>query len=142
MIRPATITDPTFSPYIPSVESRIEAVESGLTNVAKYTSNANGEAWQFESGLMICKKTVTQAVAWTAWGTLYESDSIDFGSFPVAFTAIPVVNISVNNSGTSGISTGATGVTSTSAGSGKVVRPTDPGSQAVTVGIVAVGRWK
>lgn len=39
MIRPATITDPTFAPYIPSVESRIEAVESGLTNkvdVRKY----------------------------------------------------------------------------------------------------------
>lgn len=33
MIRPASITDPTFAPYIPSVESRIEAVESGLTNV-------------------------------------------------------------------------------------------------------------
>ena len=33
MIRPAFITDSTFAPYIPSVESRIEAVESGLTNV-------------------------------------------------------------------------------------------------------------
>lgn len=33
MIRPATITDPTFAPYIPSVESRIEVVESNLTNV-------------------------------------------------------------------------------------------------------------
>ena len=33
MIRPATITDATFAPYIPSVESRIEAVESGLANV-------------------------------------------------------------------------------------------------------------
>lgn len=32
MIRPATITDPTFAPYIPSVESRLEAVESGLNN--------------------------------------------------------------------------------------------------------------
>lgn len=31
MLRPATITDPTFAPYIPSVESRIEAVESNLT---------------------------------------------------------------------------------------------------------------
>ena len=35
MIRPATITDATFAPYIPSVESRIEAVESGLINVVK-----------------------------------------------------------------------------------------------------------
>lgn len=34
MIRPATVTDSTFAPYIPSVESRIEAVESGMTNIA------------------------------------------------------------------------------------------------------------
>jgi len=33
MIRPATITDPTFAPYIPSVDARLDAVESGLTNV-------------------------------------------------------------------------------------------------------------
>jgi hypothetical protein len=32
MIRPATITDPTFAPYIPSVDARLDAVESGLTN--------------------------------------------------------------------------------------------------------------
>lgn len=30
MIRPATITDPTFAPYIPSVETRLDAVESGV----------------------------------------------------------------------------------------------------------------
>jgi hypothetical protein len=32
MIRPATITDSTFAPYIPSVDARLDAVESGLTN--------------------------------------------------------------------------------------------------------------
>jgi len=37
MIRSATITDPTFAPYIPSVESRIEAVESGLTSLNTVT---------------------------------------------------------------------------------------------------------
>ena len=43
MIRPATITDPTYTPYIPSVESRIEAVESGITNLYNgyYRSNIN-----------------------------------------------------------------------------------------------------
>lgn len=38
MIRPATITDPTFAPYIPSVESRIEVVESRIINVRRVTS--------------------------------------------------------------------------------------------------------
>jgi hypothetical protein len=33
MIRPSFITDPTFAPYIPSVDARLEAVESGLDDV-------------------------------------------------------------------------------------------------------------
>ena len=43
MIRQATITDPTFAPYIPSVESRIEAVESAI-KVSRVTvsPDANG----------------------------------------------------------------------------------------------------
>lgn len=40
MLRPATITDPTFAPYIPSVDARLDAVESGLTNqTARSISN-------------------------------------------------------------------------------------------------------
>lgn len=38
MIRPATITDSTFAPYIPSVESRIEAIESGDYKVIAYVT--------------------------------------------------------------------------------------------------------
>lgn len=49
MIRPAFITDSTFAPYIPSVESRIEGLESGLTNLIKsdtvtLTTGINGHA--------------------------------------------------------------------------------------------------
>lgn len=33
MIRLASVSDPTFAPYIPSVNSRLQAVESGLTNI-------------------------------------------------------------------------------------------------------------
>lgn len=36
MIRYSWVDDSTFAPYIPSVESRIEAVESGKANVATY----------------------------------------------------------------------------------------------------------
>lgn len=39
MIRPSYITDNTYVPYIPSVESRIEAVESGVTNVNTQLNN-------------------------------------------------------------------------------------------------------
>jgi hypothetical protein len=33
MIRLASVSDTTFTPYIPSVDARLDAVESGLTNV-------------------------------------------------------------------------------------------------------------
>lgn len=44
MIRPATITDATFAPYIPSVESRIEAVEANqmIKTSETVTLNSNG----------------------------------------------------------------------------------------------------
>ena len=111
-------------------------------NIAKYTSNANGEAWQFASGLMICVKTVTQPVSWSAWGSLYESEFIDYGSFPINFISIPVVSVSLNDSLTAAMPVGAGSISVSSAGGGKVIRPNNPGNQPITVGIIAIGRWK
>ena len=44
MIRPATITDPTFAPYIPSVDARLDVVESKqmVKTSETVTLNANG----------------------------------------------------------------------------------------------------
>lgn len=57
MIRLASINDPTFAPYIPSVESRIEAVESGLTNLTT-KFKAEGSAtdlsiWANDNGVVV-----------------------------------------------------------------------------------------
>ena len=41
-----TTTDTTFAPYIPSVDSRIEAVESGLTDVNTTLENMPMKQWQ------------------------------------------------------------------------------------------------
>lgn len=46
MLRYATITDPTYAPYIPSVESRIEAVESGVTNINTTLENMPMKQWR------------------------------------------------------------------------------------------------
>lgn len=57
MIRPASITDPTFAPYIPSVESRLDAVESGVAGLTT-TYNVEGSAtdlslWANDNGVVV-----------------------------------------------------------------------------------------
>lgn len=64
MLRLATITDPTFAPYIPSVESRIEAVESGLIKITKesyenITVNAGSKKWVANVGLLTDNVVIT-----------------------------------------------------------------------------------
>lgn len=72
MIRPATITDPTFAPYIPSVESRIEAVESGVANI---NTELNGKRIRYDGG--------------TAWpGTSLEFTVSKGNDFAYHFVAI------------------------------------------------------
>lgn len=128
------------STYLTEVDGGgLNAINS---SIAKFISNANGEAWQFDSGLMICKKTVSQAVSWSAWGSLYESSIIDCGSFPINFISIPVVSVTLNNSNVAAWPTGVGSISVSSAGTGRVIRPNDPGTQTITVGIIAIGRWK
>lgn len=72
MIRDSRISDPTFAPYIPSVESRIEAVESDLANLVYKV----GDTINFNSGNGI---TVSGFLQKTANGisTLYAIIPID-----------------------------------------------------------------
>ena len=57
MIRLASETDPTFAPYIPSVDARLDAVESGLIKITKesyenITVNAGSKKWVANVGLL------------------------------------------------------------------------------------------
>ena len=54
MLRLASVSDPTYAPYIPSVESRIEAVESGLAGLTteinkELMKSADNRAWSGSS---------------------------------------------------------------------------------------------
>lgn len=59
MIRPAAITDPTFAPYIPSVESRIEAAESGISEL---NSNLTSKQDATDNSLQTTDKTVVGGI--------------------------------------------------------------------------------
>ena len=62
MIRDARITDPTFAPYIPSVESRIEALVSETTNTYDFSTpsgyNAGGRVISDKFGNMVILRFV------------------------------------------------------------------------------------
>lgn len=96
---------------------------------------------KFPSGIMICTKTVTASgVTFTAWGSWYESPLIALGDFPVAFTTVPIVTASLNNSGMA-CTIGGMNPTKTALGNTRVFRPNSV-TGSVTIGIIAIGTWK
>jgi hypothetical protein len=107
-------------------------------------TNSNGTYVKFASGLMICYKTVTQNISYSAWGTLYESSIITLGNFPYPFKTdtTPVVIVNLNNSSSSAMNGAIANITNSNAGTVRVIRPNNPGSTSATVGVVAVGVWK
>lgn len=115
-------------------------VSSLNSNLPIIGSNQNGNYFKFPSGLLICTKTVTASVTYTAWGTWYESNSIDLGNFALSFNEMPTVTASLNNSGQAAIM-GGVQPSKTGAGTAKVYRPNNSGG-SVSIGIIAVGTWK
>ena len=111
--------------------------------VARHISNANGDAWQFDSGLMICTKDVSQNMACTnAWGSIYEStNAVEFGNWAVAFTQTPIVSGNVANGTLACWIERFYEVSATSAGKGYVVRPTSATNE-VRIHIIGIGLWK
>ena len=125
-------------------ETIFDAVAGSVNGkVAKHITNANGEAWQFDSGLMICAKTVTETVACTqSWGQLYESTTtMDFGSWPVAFTGTPFVSGNVVDGSLASWLERFTDVSATLAGKSYIVRPTSA-TNPCNVHIIGIGFWK
>ena len=153
--RPASVSvtdgDPTLDWGTRSKVGTVQGTDLHVTmpanptaDITGYGSNANGSYWKFADGTLICAKTVTDSVTFSAWGSLYESTVISYGNWPVEFKSgtVPFVVVQLKNSGFAGFSTGAGSVTATSAGSGRIIRPNNPGQQNASVDLIAIGRWK
>lgn len=105
-----------------------------------YGSNSNGKYLKFTNGTLICWKQVqyNDSVNDTS-GALYASKNINLGSFPIAFTEVP--NIQVSSSAL-GIMTGARDATASSAGICNIYRTTSVSTLTCVVRVFAIGTWK
>lgn len=94
-------------------------------------------------GTMMQWGIVTRNVTYTAWANIYESSPITLGDFPIPFVGeVPIVQITLNNSGSACLGVGGCSPTLTGIGYTRTYRPNDPGTASVTVAWIAIGRWK
>ena len=108
-------------------------------------TNSNGTyIWFTVSKVLICYKTVTENVTYSAWGSLYESSIVNLGNFAHEFKAgtVPIVNINLNNSSSSALNGAIANITNTSAGTVRAIRPNNPGATSITFGLVAYGVYE
>jgi len=136
------MADTSFS--IGNIEGQVKALSDQMASVTGYGSNANGEYWKFPDGTLICAKSVAPTVTFSAWGSLYESSVIQYGSWAYAFKSgtVPFVTAMTKNSGAAAIVVGVGSITNESAGTGRVMRPNNPGDTALAIDVIGIGRWK
>lgn len=93
--------------------------------------------------MMICTKTVSANAACTnAWGSVYASTAkFSFGSWPVAFTEVPIVSANIVGGSLEVWLEQITSVSKTVAGESFLIRPTSA-TNTVTVNVVGFGMWK
>ena len=90
---------------------------------------------------MICAKTVGGGTnSWSSWQSLYESQTINLGNWPVEFTATPFAMAS-NVSATAGWVSYVKNVSKTSAGSTVVIRPNTT-QYTFDICVIGFGKWK
>ena len=116
-------------------------IKEYVDGVVESGSNENGNYIKYADGTMICYKSVTASVNFSAnWGGLYEG-KITLGSWAQVFLTSP--NVQVSNGGASGalIECYDPVPTPTSAGGLYLVRPTAYTTNVV-INVLAIGKWK
>ena len=99
---------------------------------------------KYSNGILICVKRVSfsNLPISSAWGNLYEySGSINLGNWPYAFAYTPATSITVQSQ--SGlIVEGHQSVSTSSAGTVWISRPTTSTDVSGCVSVIAIGKWK
>lgn len=128
-----------------SIETESGANLDTINNNLIYGSNANGVWWKLPNNLLIQAKTAvfTNVAFNKAWGNLYESALQDLGNFPIAFSHIPWISLSVGK-GSCFIersSLDTNGASKTSAGKCYFVMPKSGTQAEIRVHIIAIERY-
>lgn len=108
-------------------------------------SNTNGYYAKFDSGLMICWKTVNVSsyAATTAWGSVYDGPTVNLGNWADTFKEDPAVYAYQSASTSSYLMLEAIrSVSTTSAGTAVFWRPTSATSTGTVITVIGFGRWK
>lgn len=129
-------------------ENKISNINKTLSEIVESGENENGSWIKWADGTMMCtcSRYFGDINCSTAWGALYESDSIGLGSFPQTFIDIPKVFITSHN--ISGAASKAcfiewvSNTTTTSIGTTIVARPTTGSIASLNLSITAIGKWK
>lgn len=111
----------------------------------KIITNANGTAYKFDSGLMICTKAIAQNVSqssdWTSWGSWYYA-ILSGGDWATSFISTPQIS-ACNDSADAGFIIGdIKGVTKDGFTNIQIVRPNAPSLVVCSISVFAIGRWK
>ena len=135
----------TYKLEVGSVASQYEPYQiidySRVAGIIESGSNSNGNYIKYGDGTMICTKKVSfNNTFTTAWGSMYTTDQISLGNWPVAFTEVPTVNASIMSNYSAFIQ-GINGCTITAVGSTYLARPVNTNAQGY-ISIMAIGRWK
>ena len=99
---------------------------------------------KYSNGILICCKRVSfsNLSVSSTWGSLYEhGESINLGNWPYAFAYAPATSITVQSQ--SGLLVeGHQGVSTSSAGTVWISRPTTSTGVSGCISIIAIGKWK
>ena len=123
-------------------------IENAINEIVESGENENGSWIKWADGTMICTCTryFENIACSTQWGTLYESGSIDLGSFPQTFINIPVISvISHNVVGSTSKACFVEWVSNTTTdtiGTTIVARPLTGTINVLSLSIIAIGKWK
>ena len=109
-------------------------------------SNSNGSYVKYSDGTMICYKTASGTVNITeVWGSGYTSGAeatINLGTWPVAFTALPVVSVTPIRDNSNYWLGAVRYTTKTVAGYCTLLRFNQSTGLGYTLNIVGYGKWK
>lgn len=120
----------------------VGAITQNGVAIVEQGSNTNGAYIKFANGTMIClKKQSFTTTTTNAWGSMFDSPSINLGSLPVAFRAVPAVS-AVSTGANSCFIEGVRDTTTSTWGSMWICRPVSTNSAQYTVDLIAIGMWK
>ena len=133
-------------PIVQNDETKNIAMGDFLGTIVESGSNTNGNYIKYGDGTMICTKKVTGTTdineTWGSGTTSGASTSIAFGSWPKTFIATPVVNVTVQRSGSNSWVTGVDSISTTNAGAVSLCRFTGGLNVPYTLHVIGIGKWK